>query len=249
MSEPHVEELIAFYALGALTPDELGQVEAHLPDCASCRTLAAEASGVAEALPFASTPVRPSASLKSTLFARVRADAAQRPVERPVAGALARMAGMFLPGLAVASLVAAIVLGGLVFALQGEVARLNASLEQQRQALALIAAPGAETRVLQGTEVAPQARGALVADPQQATALLVVSGLAPLPPNRVYQFWLIRGEQPIDAGIFTVDPNGIGQLVVLAPSPIADFQAVGLTVEPEGGSPLPTGDLVMIGTL
>lgn len=249
MSEPHVEELIAFYALGALTPEELRRVEAHLADCASCRALAAEAAEVVEALPFASTPVRPSASLKSTLFARVRADAAQRPVERPVAGALARMAGMFLPGLAVASLVAAIVLGGLVFALQGEVARLNASLEQQRQALALIASPGSQTHALQGTEVAPQAVGTLVADPQQVAALLVVSGLPQLAPDQVYQLWLIRGEQPTGVGVFTVDPNGIGQLLVQAPSPIADFEAVGLTIEPEGGSPLPTGNLVLIGTL
>jgi anti-sigma-K factor RskA len=61
--------------------------------------------------------------------------------------------------------------------------------------------------------------------------------------------WLIGGEgsTPLGAGTFSVsDPDG--QLVTVA----ADFStanALGISVEPKGGSPAPTGDIVLLSEL
>jgi anti-sigma-K factor RskA len=73
--------------------------------------------------------------------------------------------------------------------------------------------------------------------------------LAPLPSGKVYQFWLIKGDTPVSAGLFSVDTQGRGLLSVSTSEPIGSFDAIGVSIEPEGGSPQPTGDIVMLSKL
>ncbi|MEK7874219.1 MAG: anti-sigma factor, partial [Chloroflexota bacterium] len=50
-----------------------------------------------------------------------------------------------------------------------------------------------------------------------------------------------------NGGTFTVDANGRGQMLVRAPLPITSYQSMGVTVEPMGGSPGPTGARMLRG--
>src|SRR4029453_6246100 len=101
---------------------------------------------------------------------------------------------------------------------------------------------------LKGTNVQPQAQGQLIADPASQSAVLVVTGLPPLEPGKTYQVWLIAGA-PVSAGLLTVDSEGRGVFVVTKTESIGSFQSLGISVEPDGGSPQPTGDIVILSEL
>jgi anti-sigma-K factor RskA len=100
-----------------------------------------------------------------------------------------------------------------------------------------------------GTDVQPEARGQLLGDPQSGSGVLIVSGLRPLEPGRVYQFWLIRGDSPVSAGVFHIDEQGAAIVNVSAGAAIGSYDAMGVSIEPEGGSAQPTGDIVMLASL
>lgn len=75
-----------------------------------------------------------------------------------------------------------------------------------------------------------------------------------LPPleyeNTVYQGWLIRdGDEPLSIGVFTVDDASNGAFVFEIAEPIGNFDYVGITVEPSGGSAGPTTDPVALGEI
>ena len=119
----------------------------------------------------------------------------------------------------------------------------------QREALAQVALPQTQAMAIAGTQVQPAAHGQMIANPNANSGVLVVADLAPLPPGKVYQFWLIKGDSPASAGLFTVDTQGRGILPVNMSEPIRSFDAIGVSIEPEGGSPQPTGDIVMLSKL
>lgn len=71
-NEQHVVELLPGYALGASDPDEVEQVEAHLPQCAACRTELAAFQEIANGLPLTIEEVEPRAVLKQRLVSRIQ---------------------------------------------------------------------------------------------------------------------------------------------------------------------------------
>ena len=175
-----------------------------------------------------------------------------------------------LPLLAGASLLAAILAVVWAISLNAEVTRLkqeNAALAAQvddleaqntvlqqellarEQVITLMLSPGVRTMAIAGTEEQPNASGQLVADPTGQSAVLVVTGLSTLPAGQVYQFWLIDEGVPVGAGTFSVDEQGEAVLEVTASAPIASFDAMGVSIEPEGGSEQPTGAIVMLSNL
>ena len=60
---------------------------------------------------------------------------------------------------------------------------------------------------------------------------------------------IIRDGQRASGGVFAVNDEGYGVLEVSSPDPLASYSAFGVTIEPEGGSPGPTGDKVLDGGL
>jgi anti-sigma-K factor RskA len=107
----------------------------------------------------------------------------------------------------------------------------------------------ADMRRLTGADAAPNARGFIYLDPSAESALLVAYRLPPLAPDRAYQLWLVSDGQRISGGVFKVDADGYGWLKVRAPQTMAAYQRAGITVEPSGGSPGPTGARVLGGDL
>jgi hypothetical protein len=68
---PHVDDLAAPYALGALETDEFALVDAHIRGCPACEHAVREATRTAGMLPFLIPPQTPSLDTKVALFARV----------------------------------------------------------------------------------------------------------------------------------------------------------------------------------
>ena len=256
-----IEELLAFYALDALNDEERELVEAYLKEHPEARQQIEEMSSAVSALPYAAPPVEPSPRSKEALMRRVAADqrAASTTRNQP-----SRLRGLrfenffsaFSLGVAVIAIVWVIVLNGQVTRLRNEISALNNALVAQSNELEQIntklsqATPSAVITVsLKGTDVQPQAQGQLIADPSSQSAVLVIVGLTPLEAGKTYQVWLIQGETPVSAGLLKVDANGQGVLVVSSETPIGSFDALGISVEPEQGSPQPTGDIVVLSAL
>jgi anti-sigma-K factor RskA len=102
---------------------------------------------------------------------------------------------------------------------------------------------------LAGTGEAPQAQGYLMVFNNETYGTLVVEHAPQLAPGYQYQLWLIRDGKRTDGGVFSVGKDGYGVLAVWADQPLGTFPSFGITIEPEGGSPAPTGKKVLGGDL
>ena len=103
--------------------------------------------------------------------------------------------------------------------------------------------------MLTGTEAAPGVTGTIVITTAGESGTLVVDGLPSLDEARQYQLWLIRDGQRTSGGVFSVNPEGYGLLWISSPANLTSYGAFGITIEPAGGSPGPTGDKVLGGIL
>jgi anti-sigma-K factor RskA len=267
--DPRIEELLPFYALDALSEDEKKEVESYLAEHPEARPRVDDLQAGASALPYAVSPVEPPPHVKEALMRRVAADAGARerssaretvsmrtagePVRRGI-----RLEDIFRVlslGAATIAIIWAFVLNAQVARLQSEISALNEQIASQSQSLdeLIRSLPSSQqsdviTVSLKGTDVQPRAQGQLIANPNDKSAVLVISGLPPLEPGKTYQVWLI-GDAPVSAGLLTVDENGQSVLIVTSEESIGSFKSLGISIEPEGGSEQPTGDIVVLSEL
>ena len=227
MSEPHPTDLLPGYALGCLDRDEQSEVREHLLDCAACRTELRALEEVAANLAYAVPSAEPSASLKWRLLA------ACHPLRSyPWFDALFRRWPRLVPVTALFACLLVIVLGSTSYLLW----------QQDR-------VPGMLFVALQGTENQPAATGRLVIDSGSGRGLLLVSDLPPLPQDEQYQLWLIKDGQRTSGAVFSVLVEGMADVQVISERPLASYDSFGITIEPFGGSPGPTGRKVLGGKM
>ncbi len=244
-----------FYALGTLAPDEMAQVEAYIVVNGEARTQLEEMLAVTASLSLATEPMTPP-SLTGMPWQQDGVVKEAMPVAalRPVVSWRTRWqrwwqqrSATALPALAGVALAIALLAVGWTVLLRQEVTRLQAENEQLRQTLleqeaqfALITAPEVTYTTLGGLEAQPHAQGRLYMPPNATDALLVLLSLEPLPADETYQVWLIRDGAPMAAGLMMVDEAGRGTMPVRVDRPLSDFDAIGVSREPAGGSPQPT---------
>ncbi|HST89312.1 MAG TPA: anti-sigma factor [Ktedonobacterales bacterium] len=232
--DSHVDDLIDAYALGALEPDEVDAVERHLETCPRCRVLVARARALADAFLLAVPRIAPSPDLRDRLMRRIAAEAAgsaasmdtSRPTSAPTT--TANPVARFLRSL----------LGG-----EGETHDAGGLLRD------LLADPECVILPVPGTDEAPGASARFVGSPHRSEGVLVAGGLRPSGAGRAYQVWFLHGGQPQPNTVFRADHSGHGAGVFRLDRPVFDFDTVAVTPEPEGGSPAPTGPIVLAGAL
>lgn len=249
-----IEELLPAYALRALEPGEVEAVENHLIDCRACQQRLAGFERVTEALPLAVGLKSPPRELRERVLRMTRRE--RIATESRVGWWTSLFRPQAAMGAVLASVLLAIVAFGWALSVQGRLSQqeltagqLAARVAEQDEVLGWLSSSEAVMKGLQGTEEAPRARGMFVGYPEGNSSLLVAYGLPPLPEGKTYQLWLIRDSKRTSGGTFAVDSNGNGLLLVKAPDKITSYQAVGITTEPLGGSPGPTGNRVMGGNL
>jgi len=224
----HVDDMLPALVLGCLEPRERARVSRHLESCAACRSRLAGYEELVASLSLAAPRAEPPRALR------------RRILQQAVRGA-SRARGWPLPRLAWTLAAAALLVLSLGF---------NLVLWQRVTRLETVSAmlPG-QIAVLAATEAAAGARGLLLFGSEVNEATLVVEDLPPLDSGRQYQLWLIREGQRTSGGVFSVTPQGYGCLLILSPLPLESYQGLGITVEPAGGSPGPTGQRVLGGSL
>jgi anti-sigma-K factor RskA len=132
-------------------------------------------------------------------------------------------------------------------ALKGRVLADVAALDAGRSADAEIAAllSAADARV---ASAATSAGGTatVVASRRGGTMVFTSSGLPVLPPESVYELWFIGSAGVRPAGLVpTPDPDGAAAVLVVA-SGLSRDDAVGVTVEPAGGTSAPTTTPIVV---
>jgi anti-sigma-K factor RskA len=227
---------IPAYALQALDEEEAAALESHLRDCASCREELVAYQLVSDNLLLALPPQVPPPGLRRRLEERLRS---KREATLPRWRTLARS----LAWAAVVAVLLALNLISLaqIHTLQRQQAELIEAVHTSQLALSMLAYPGTENVPI-GVNAA-QVSGTLLLDKDRNVAVLLLWNLPPLREDQVYQAWLIdaQGER-ISAAIFTPDPQlPFTTVSIFAPSPLAEFEAIGVTVEPRGGSTRPSG--------
>jgi hypothetical protein len=103
---------------------------------------------------------------------------------------------------------------------------------------------------LRVTRLAPEAAGPsaeVLWSPTHKRGLMYARGLSKVPTDKTYELWLIAGGTPVPAGTFNVDEAGNAVLELPEIRQGASPDAFGVTVEPAGGSPIPTSPILLQG--
>ena len=242
MIGPHVTDQIPAYALDCLDADEAFQVEAHLTVCAACRAELEAYKATAAQLGLAAPQVQPPLRLKASILGRVKEPRVAQAGSRQKVGApefwirLYRWAMNTGPIWVGVSLL-------LVIALTASNIVLYRQIQAQKQnsEFHLVA--------LKGTNNAPGASGIMVISQEGMAGTLIVDGLPTLGQAHQYQLWLMQNGKRTSGGLFYVGQGGYGILAVQSPGSLLSFSSFGITIEPAGGSPGPTGAKVLGGNL
>ncbi|MGW4020285.1 anti-sigma factor [Streptomyces sp. NPDC005009] len=241
MTTADLHRMTGAYALHALPDDERETFERHLADCEPCAQETAELTATAARLGLAlSAPPRP--AMREQVLRRVTT-VRQQPPGPPAAprpGRTAVRAHRLSRWALAACLAAAAALGGTAV---WQYERAEDAREQARRAeqgteeiAAVLAAPDATIRA---AALGDGATGTVVVSRDRDRAVFVASGMARPPGGKVYQLWFDDGGTMRSAGL--MDPGRTDQAVLMK-GPVDGASAMGITVEPEGGSRRPTSD-------
>jgi anti-sigma-K factor RskA len=223
------EELAAAYALGALAGEERLWFEAYLAEHPELNAEVDELGSVADLLALAPAEQEPPPGLRRSVLERV---GAPREIVNETQTRRSRQTDtgrLFRPGMLAAAAAAFVAVIGLFV--------WNLTLLDQNKELR---GQVAETRTfeLEGSGPARNAEGEVLLMGEDR-AVLVANDLPPAPEGEVYEAWIIRNGVPEPAGI--LEPQN-GNAASTMEGSMEGVEAVAITLEPEGGSPMPTSD-------
>ena len=261
MTCAEVEELIELHVIGALPRAEGREIVAHLEGCPNCRRLETRARETAQLLRLGVEELEPSPALRSRIRALVGATADVRRIHARRPSPWRSLIAWLSPAPVRAAVAVALIPLLLSAWMAFQVVQLRSQVQATERALVnswqtsqtaaeilgnALARGGAMAPVT-GTDMAPEASGMLYYAPSEQEGVLVVRGLPELSRGSVYQCWLAKGDQRMNAGTLYRERDGRAMLVVKSPMPLDSLDAVGVTVEPQGESIEPRGQRYMWG--
>ena len=248
MSEEHVFDLLPGYAIGILDEEELIHVNEHLSHCDICRQEYVEHAETSSRLAFISTQHTPTPMLKTRVLEKVRRTSgypglnntfpvSEKPIIRQNPGYFMKKPMVFALGLLSVLIIFFLAINNFI-------------LRQQLHEIQTQESGGYMQVVqLEGTSLAPQTSGYVMVFKNQNYGSLAVTHAPLLDEDQQYQIWLIQDGVRISGGVFSVNADGYGNLMVAANQPLDSFDSFGITIEPLGGSAQPTGEKVLGGKL
>lgn len=228
-------DLVAAYALNALGDEERLVFDQHLAECTDCQKELAALQPAVVGLTD-DVAVEPPEAMRAAVLEAIEATAQLEPADvidhPPVPGKAVdfaerrkRRSWQWAIGIAAAA-VLAIVVG--VSTLGGNLAVEDITSAPDFAAISLQGEIG-DAQFLYSDSLDG---GVFI-----STSLPAVSGA------ETYQLWLIDASGPNPAGTFRPAADGSVEFIVEAA--IAPGQTLGMTIEPAGGSPAPTGEILL----
>lgn len=251
---PDLHTLAGAYAVDALPPDERAAYEEHVQACPDCAQEVRELRATAARLAAASARTPP-ASLRGRVLAAIAAIRPLPPPAQPVAAPLRRLMPRLLAAAAAVALLVAGTFGVLALGADRRADRLALDNDRLTDVVNRLALDNDQlTDVLVasdargiGGQVAGGGQATVMVSRDRGTVVLLADDLAAVAGDRDYQVWLIGpgGTRAARSGGL-LDPDSTGDAMRLVEAPLADVTAVGLTVEPAGGSKRPTTRPVLL---
>jgi len=240
-------DLLAAYALGALEPDEIAQVSALLAERPELRATLAELRATADRLPYGLPEAMPSADLRQRVLDRATGRTSAAAPGRAGAIDRARAWVWSLVFAALAALLLAAIGWSQLLGARNELAQTQARVATMQSQLSLLQQQVAAAERVIASLQGQSGRGAIVQT--SAGGRLFVAQLPQLSDGRVYQLWRIPdGGSPLSSGLFTVDQEGYGQILLAPDQQLQAGDTVAVTNEPDGGSLGPTTQPLIVGT-
>lgn len=263
MEHADYRELLALAAVDALDGRDAQLMRAHLESCAECQSELAEMRDAAALLAHTAPPAAPSAGVRQRIMSEIQSQSRSTPVPASNVVPLRQGLSSAWPNvlrLAAAFAFVALLLGIVVLwrrdaASRREIAELSRQLNRQQrdlqaerdnvarqtEALALLNSPDARKIALAGTPAAQTARATFVYDEKARNGVLLIEGLPATPADKAYEVWFIpKGHAPIPGRTFTVNANGRALVSGNLPDVAEYGVVVAITLEPKGGSTVPT---------
>ena len=265
MSHQEAAELLAVFALDAVEPDEHELIEAHLAECPRCRAELDAHRKVAAALGNSVEP------LPEGLWSSIAGALPPRPDEEPppmpvllrdqgddddaaVTATAFRTPGgggrrtsrtsrgrlFSVASIAVAAAAVAAVLGINLVHDNNQISNLQHS--GAAAAAAALQAPGHKVVDVESASHVVLAKFVVL---PRGQGYLVQSNLPALPSAQTYQLWGVFNGRAISLGLLGQAPRASGFTFAGSQKP----SKLGITVEPAGGSVLPTGSMLAAGTV
>ena len=254
---------LALYALQALSTQEMAAVREHVSGCEVCHAELAKAEGDLAMLALSAEqqplPAGARERFVQKLASEPRTSAAGTRTTEPIS--IQRTPGsrsaVWAGWLAAAA--AVIVAAALGFELntmrarlqesENKLAKLQASESRDKQVAEVLTAPSAQKVVLTAPKTPPAPTGRVVYLPSSGGLILQASNLAPVPPGKAYELWVIPadGSAPIPAGVFRPDIAGNGSVVLPSIPQGVKAKAFGVTLEDAAGSKTPTAPILLAG--
>ena len=256
MTKHENENLSGAYALNAVSAEERAAYEALLADSQAARNEATELQDTAVILGLSVEPVTPPPALRASILEAVArtpqlpmdaapatptpADIQEAPAAIATAAERRAQARWFQrPALAVASIAAAvaIIAGGVGIVTdfgQPKPAPTASAIEQ------LTLASDKQTAEVEVGD----ATATLLWSDKLGLSALAMDGASEAPSGHVYQLWYIDNKGARDAGIMTASVDDGSWQLLDGTMNVGD--AVGVTIEPTGGSKIPTTDPIVV---
>jgi anti-sigma factor RsiW len=258
ITHEQANEMLAVFALDAVDEAEHGQIEEHLAQCAQCRAELDALRDVAAALGNSVEPLPDGlwSSIADALPPRADEEPPPMPAlvphgadddgakERlraagPTPGRSSRRRLVSVASLGVAAAALAAVLGVNLMHDNNKITQLQQANGRSAVAAAL-RAPGHKVVDVESTSNVELARFVVLPSGQ---GYLVHSSLPPLSSAQTYQLWGLINGHAISLGLLGSAPRSVAFTLAGAPQP----SELGITVEPAGGSVLPTRSMIAAG--
>jgi anti-sigma-K factor RskA len=242
-------ELVELYSLDGLPIEEKKAFERHMAGCANCQAAIKELREVVSLLPLASDLEEVPAGMRDRVLGNVlghkevKAAEPQNQKEAPVQeSAWRRGTGYWR--------MVSIGLSAAVILLTVYASDLRKELERSEQQLALLHKPAEALRINQMVSLNPAAQeyvskglASFVIDEKGTHLIVQAENLPELRKEEAFQVWLIKDNQPVNAGTF-YPHNGRGSIYFTLAANQA-YDTVAITLEPDAHGEQPRGKPVL----
>jgi anti-sigma-K factor RskA len=228
----HILDDIPAFALGSLDKKEHDKIQSHINQCPQCQAELFAYNETIGLLALAVTQNSPSSRTKYRLLDQIKSQDI-----RPTLGQTFSRWFHTAPAFSLISLSLVVML--LIS---------NLFLYQKYSDLNQMHRHGYSTVLLDGTDTSPNSKGMVVYTNDGKSGFLVVNDLPSLPLGKNYQLWLIKGTDRTNGGFFSVAADGYHVMEITSPDNLTNYDGFGITIEPAGGSPKPTGKKVLGGS-
>jgi hypothetical protein len=257
MEKEKFRELCFHYFLDQIREEEYTELKAALDaEDDELKKIFRDTGNIVLHLPFASDFEEPPLSVKKLILKDIRSKKRSADFFEKLSHNL----WLDKPGFALAAaalLIAAVVylsffvinLDSMVKYQQQRISELESEAEKNRELLNILTSREIEVVIMNGLEINPSGFGKIIWDPERKTAILQISNLPPVEPDKDYQLWVIKDNKPVSAGVFDVEDktDNFYKIENLAEVDKKLINAFAVTLEPKGGVSQPTGKMYLMG--